>query len=174
MIKVFVGNKSLLRQIFIRFTAVTFCEDTFSHISSSLIPSRSLHLITPFEKLREECGVTLTGMLQKVFDFRRQLECFSLVHSTNSPILIFLTDFGSPAKPTIAFWTANGDNLVKAPSSVELIMRNLGQLVEITFVLFSDFVDSSSEDDKPETSVWTLFRVPSEFVFIICFDMFWI
>ena len=93
MIKVFVGNKSLLRRIFIRFTAVTFCEDTFSHISSSLIPSRSLHLITPFEKLREECGVTLTGMLQKVFDFGRQLECFSLVHSTNSPILIFFDRF---------------------------------------------------------------------------------
>ena len=93
MIKVFVGNKSLLRRIFIRFTAVTFCEEKFSHISSSLIPSRSLHLITPFEKLREECGVTLTGMLQKVFDFRRQLECFSLVHSTKSPILIFFDRF---------------------------------------------------------------------------------
>ena len=103
MINVFVGNKSLLRGIVIRLTAVTFCEDKFSHISSSLIPSRSLHLITPFEKLREKCGVTLTGILQKVFDFRRQLEYFSLVHSTHSPILIFLTDFGSPAKPTIAF-----------------------------------------------------------------------
>ena len=143
MIKVFVGNKSLLPQIFIRLTAVTFCEDKFS----SLIPSRSLHLITPFEKLREECGVTLTGMLQNVFDFRRELECFSLVHSTNSPILIFLTDFGSPAKPTIAFWTAKGDNLVKATSSVELIMRNLGQFIEVTFDLFSNFVDLSSEDE---------------------------
>ena len=89
IIKVFVGNRSLLRPIVIRLIAVTFCEDKCSHISSSLIPSRSLHLITPFEKLKEECGVTLTGMLGKVFDLKRQLEGFSLVHSTNSPLLIF-------------------------------------------------------------------------------------
>ena len=70
MITVFVGNKSLLRRSFIRLTAVTLCEDKFLHISSSLIPSRSLHLITPFEKIRDGCGVTLTGRLQKGLQFQ--------------------------------------------------------------------------------------------------------
>ena len=67
------------------------------------MPSKSLHLITPFEELREECAVTLIGTLQKTVDCRRQLECFLVVHSINKPLPIFLTDFGSPAKPTIAF-----------------------------------------------------------------------
>ena len=34
----------------------------------------------------------------------------------------------------------------------------------------SIFVDSSSEDNKPETSVWTLFRVPLTF-FVTCFGI---
>ena len=55
---------------------------------------------------------------------------------------------------------ANGDNLVKAPSSMELMTRNLDQfLEEITldfFTEFEHFLDSSSEDEKSETLVWTL------------------
>ena len=53
----------------------------------------------------------------------------------NRQLLIFLTDFGSfgsPAKPTIAF---AGDNLFKAPSTVELTIRNLSQFDVVTFDL---------------------------------------
>ena len=51
-IKVFVGNSSLFRRTFILLTDVTPCEDRFSHISPSLTPSSSLHLMTPFDELR--------------------------------------------------------------------------------------------------------------------------
>ena len=57
----------------------------------------------------------------------------------------------------------NGDNLVKAPSSMELMTRNRDQFFEeITldfFTEFEDFLDSSSEHEKSETSAWTLLRV---------------
>ena len=76
-IKVFVGNSSLFRRTFILLTDVTPCEDRFSHISSSPTPSSSLHLMTPFDELREACEVTLIGTLQKIVDLRRQVECFS-------------------------------------------------------------------------------------------------
>ena len=58
-IKVFVGNSSLFRLTFILLTDVTPCEDKCSHISSSLTPSNSLHLMTPFDELREACEVIL-------------------------------------------------------------------------------------------------------------------
>ena len=74
-IKVFVGNSSLFRRTFILLTDVIPCEDRFSHISSSL--TSSLHLMTPFDELREACEVTLIGTLQKIVDLRRQVECFS-------------------------------------------------------------------------------------------------
>ncbi|XP_041350827.1 uncharacterized protein LOC121369819 [Gigantopelta aegis] len=52
---------------------------------------------------------------------------------------------------------AKGESLFKAPSSVELMTRNLGQFCEeITldfFTLVFDFMDSSSEDKKSETSM---------------------
>ena len=76
--KVFIGNSSLLRRTFIRLTEVTSSEDKFWQMSSSLTPSKSLHLITAFEELREECAVTLIGTLWKTVDFRRQLECCTL------------------------------------------------------------------------------------------------
>ena len=84
-IKVFVGNSSLLRRTFILLTDVhvTPCEDRFSHISSSLTPSSYLHLMTPFDELREAYDVTLIGTLQKIVDLRRQVECFSEWHSTS-------------------------------------------------------------------------------------------
>ena len=76
-IKVFVGNSSLFRRTFILLTDVTPCEDRFSQISSSLTPSNYLHLVTPFDELREACEVTLIGTLQKIVNLRRQVECFS-------------------------------------------------------------------------------------------------
>ena len=76
-IKVFVGNSSLFRRTFILLTDVTPCEDTFSQISSSLTPSNYVHLMTPFDELRDACEVTLIGTLQNIVDLRRQVECFS-------------------------------------------------------------------------------------------------
>ena len=69
---------------------------------------------------------------------------------------------------------ANGDNMVKAPYSMELMTRNRDQFCEeITldfFTEFEDFLDSSSKDEKSETSVWPLLRVPSELgVFVSLF-----
>ena len=73
------------------------------------------------------------------------------------------------------FWLtsqANNCLLVKAPSSMELMTRNLDQfLEELTldfFTALEDFLDSSSEDEKSETSVCTLLRVPSELL-LFCF-----
>ena len=67
---------------------------------------------------------------------------------------------------------ANGDNLVKAPYSMELMTRNIDQFCEeITldfFTEFEDFLDSSSKDEKSETSVWILLRVPSELGVFVC------
>ena len=76
-IKLFVGNSSLFRRTFILLTDVIPCEDKCSQISSSLTPSNSLHLMTPFHELREACEVTLIGTLQNIVDLRRQVECFS-------------------------------------------------------------------------------------------------
>ena len=78
-------------------------------------------------------------------------------HSTNNdPSFNFVTLLGSPAKPTSPFCMAKGDNFFKAPSSVELMMRNLGQVLEVvTFVFFVYVIDSSSVEEKSPTSVWT-------------------
>ena len=48
----------------------TACDIRFSQISSSLTPSKSLHLTTPFDEVSEASGVTLMG------SFRRHLNAF--------------------------------------------------------------------------------------------------
>ena len=72
---VFVGTSSLFRGIFILLTT-TPCEVSFSDITSSPTPSKSLE-----HEFREECGVTLIGTLQRSLDLKRLQEWLSVAHS---------------------------------------------------------------------------------------------
>ena len=57
-------------------------------------------------------------------------------HSTNNdPSFMYLNLLGSPPKPTSPFCIAKGDNFFKAPSSVELKIRNRGQVLEVVFLV---------------------------------------
>ena len=138
---VFVGTSSLFRRIFILLTTTTPCEVRFSHISSSLTPSKSLDLITPLHEFREECGVTLIGTLQISLDLRRFREWLSVAHSTNRvPFRNFFTDLRLPANPCSPLSIAKGESFRKAPSSVDPIIRNLGQVLKEVTLDFLAFI----------------------------------
>ena len=92
--KVFIGTSSLFRRTFILLTSVTSCDERFSSISL-LTPSKSRHLVTPFDALREECGDNLIVTLPSEDDLRRHLQCFSVEHSTNNdPFFQFCSVLG--------------------------------------------------------------------------------
>ena len=54
-IKVFIGTSSLFQLTFFLLISIISCDESFSNISSSLTPSKSRHVITPFHVLRDEC-----------------------------------------------------------------------------------------------------------------------
>ena len=78
-------------------------------------------------------------------------------------------DLRLTANPCSPLSLAKGDSFRKAPSSVDPIIWNLGQVLQefiqeviLNFLTFHDFIiDSSSLDVEYQSSVWTRLRVTS-------------
>ena len=113
-IKVFVGTCSLFLRTIILKTTILSCDEWFSSISLSPTPSKSAHLITDVNVLRQEYGDTMIEELANEIKFRKQLKCLSVIQPTNNDTCFsYVTRFGFPAKPTTSFRITKGDNCVR-------------------------------------------------------------
>ena len=115
-------------------------------ISSSDIPDKSLHQITPLDEFSALWIVTCTGLSTKCSVFNKFIAWAVWLHSTRKePSLNLLIFFRVPAIAWKPFCTAKGDSLFRGRSSLaDFINRNLGQVSHVKNCSLSEFVSDST------------------------------
>ena len=122
-------------------TSVTPDSESSSAISSTGVPTRSLHLITPLQELRDLWGETFTSSSPRCFIDSKLVHCclFS-ISSRRVPTLVFLTLLTVPALTAMDLAITNSETLANVlPPLRDSMTRNLGQLPQLYFQAVYDF-----------------------------------
>ncbi|KAG1697676.1 hypothetical protein GQR58_005904 [Nymphon striatum] len=128
--------------------------------SSSLQSFNSRERITPFEKFKDLCGLTVTGILRNNVVLRSFEVCDLFCVSTSiSPENSFLTDFGSPPRLMMVLFTAKGDSLSRdlfSSSLFCLMTKNFGQGI----VSFLELLCAANNNEKLSPQLASVFQLP--------------